>query len=591
MNEIIISNIPPQNININEGGVTGITTVYVNGVDVTVGNNAYVLVPTKLSELQNDTHFITQESDPTVPTWVKAISISDINNWNSKQNQLTAGTNIEINDNVISAPLTDYVKFTDYADYGKAGVIKPQSGSGEASLTYYGFGVADNGQPFAYAARSYIGYDRLHFNAFISKETLETAIEGKELTNKTYVDSANTLQDNEISNLKSENNYLNSIINQLPKESSQGTILTLNNTINGRMNIELGSRALEQETTTGKNLANIYVISSLTVEAFKRVVADDKIVISNNTNTSGFMTTEKKLNQICPNLQVGDNATLTYTTTWSSNYIYLDGYNQVWINDSTKTITQEMLDSVVIMYGGYNQTTTISNFMIRLSSITDATYEPYTNGPSPNPNYPQDIHTISGSNKVVVSDGNGNSQEANIDLGDIEYCKIGNYEDKFIRESDGTWKLEKNIGKVVLDGSETNWNIYGTGTSNWFYYLPLTAESTTALCNNYSYNMITGSNTNEGFYLVSNYLRIRYGTEDTLENYKTWLSTHNTNVYYPLATPEYTQITGTLAEQLENVYQKLLSYKGQTNISQINNDLPFVISASALLDLNTLVGE
>jgi hypothetical protein len=58
-----------------------------------------------------------------------------------------------------------------------------------------------------------------------------------------------------------------------------------------------------------------------------------------------------------------------------------------------------------------------------------------------------------------------------------------------------------------------------------------------------------------------------------------------TIIYFPLATPTYTKITGTLAEQLENVYQKMLSYDNQTNISQINNDLAFNISASAIEEL------
>lgn len=50
----------------------------------------------------------------------------------------------------------------------------------------------------------------------------------------------------------------------------------------------------------------------------------------------------------------------------------------------------------------------------------------------------------------------------------------------------------------------------------------------------------------------------------------------------------YTKITGTLAEQLEYVYQLMKSYKGQTNISQINNDLPFIIDSTALKDLTNL---
>lgn len=96
-NEIIINNIDPQNITIDGGGsiVAGITKVYVNGVDVTVDNKAYVIVPTKTSELTNNSGFITTETDPTVPSYVKAITNADINSWNNKQNLLVSGTNIK----------------------------------------------------------------------------------------------------------------------------------------------------------------------------------------------------------------------------------------------------------------------------------------------------------------------------------------------------------------------------------------------------------------------------------------------------------------------------------------------------------------
>ena len=100
MNKIKITNAEPQPINITGGGeVLGITTVYVNDVDVTEGNAAYVTVPTKTSELQNDSGFITTETDPTVPSFVKNITQADINTWNNKQNALISGSTIKtIND-------------------------------------------------------------------------------------------------------------------------------------------------------------------------------------------------------------------------------------------------------------------------------------------------------------------------------------------------------------------------------------------------------------------------------------------------------------------------------------------------------------
>ena len=48
-------------------------------------------------------NYLTEETDPTVPSHVKSITTTDISNWNGKQNQLTAGTNISIVGNTISS--------------------------------------------------------------------------------------------------------------------------------------------------------------------------------------------------------------------------------------------------------------------------------------------------------------------------------------------------------------------------------------------------------------------------------------------------------------------------------------------------------
>lgn len=62
-------------------------------------------IPSKTSELTNDSGYITgyTETDPTVPSHVKAITSTDISNWNNKQAPLTAGENITIENGVISA--------------------------------------------------------------------------------------------------------------------------------------------------------------------------------------------------------------------------------------------------------------------------------------------------------------------------------------------------------------------------------------------------------------------------------------------------------------------------------------------------------
>ena len=120
---IDLDNVIPQNININiektqkldikenenqviligeNGGYSSIENVLVNGISVVVDGIAYVTVPTKVSELENDEHYLTIETDPTVPSYVKNISNADINSWNNKQNELVSGVNIKtINSNSI----------------------------------------------------------------------------------------------------------------------------------------------------------------------------------------------------------------------------------------------------------------------------------------------------------------------------------------------------------------------------------------------------------------------------------------------------------------------------------------------------------
>ena len=63
---------------------------------------------------------------------------------------------------------------------------------------------------------------------------------------------------------------------------------------------------------------------------------------------------------------------------------------------------------------------------------------------------------------------------------------------------------------------------------------------------------------------------------------KNWLSTHNTTVYYVLATPTYTEITNTeLIEDLETLYTAK-SQEGTTNISITSEDLEMILNVSAL---------
>ena len=201
--------------------------------------------------------------------------------------------------------------------------------------------------------------------------------------------------------------------------------------------------------------------------------------------------------------------------------------------------------------------------------------------------------TITALKDVILGllDYGGNLAEATITYGTkiqaisptpIELCKIGNYQDYIYKDSD-KWYLHKEIGKVVLNGSE-NW-IYDSSHTRFLstIYSTATMLRGQGFCDHYKY----GDSVNSGCFDINIDKKTIYmfapdNSITTSNTFKAWLGTNLPIVYYSLATPTNTEITyQPLIDQL-NLLEKAMSKDGQTNISQVNNDLPFIISASAL---------
>ena len=159
----------------------------------------------------------------------------------------------------------------------------------------------------------------------------------------------------------------------------------------------------------------------------------------------------------------------------------------------------------------------------------------------------------------------------------IELCKIGTYQDRIYKD-ESKWYVEKQVGKVVLDGSETGWMIPAGGNqlfrmNNGTFHdgTGLTADNG-ALCDNFVYfanklGNITGNLPDLKFAFTqgSPNINFRYDDIADLTAWKTWLASNPVTVYYALATPTTTEITdSTLLEQLEHIYQL---YGGLNNIS------------------------
>lgn len=166
----------------------------------------------------------------------------------------------------------------------------------------------------------------------------------------------------------------------------------------------------------------------------------------------------------------------------------------------------------------------------------------------------------------------------------------------------GEWYTHKELGKAIIDENivggaltDSNQRIMFSSSSNPFLsnvYIstPSSASNLTPSLSNYfsssAQSEITPTNNKVGFSKWGDTTFVYFSAiYNSVADFKTWLSTHNVVVYFVLATPTYTKITDTtLLEQLEAFYNAK-SKNSQTNITQENNDLPFIIDSTMLKEV------
>ena len=168
-------------------------------------------------------------------------------------------------------------------------------------------------------------------------------------------------------------------------------------------------------------------------------------------------------------------------------------------------------------------------------------------------------------------------QEFPIDLGSIELAKIpgSDYKDKILYDKTiGKWRIEKQVGKVVFDGTEA-WAYYssygGFRYKNDGFNVSSNNPSEDLICSHFTVATVRGASPTapviKSYTLNtdSTYIFLCDGTSDVTA-FKTWLASNPTTVYYALATPTTTEITDqTLIDQLEALASATLGY-GVNNI-------------------------
>lgn len=163
--------------------------------------------------------------------------------------------------------------------------------------------------------------------------------------------------------------------------------------------------------------------------------------------------------------------------------------------------------------------------------------------------------------------------------------RIGTVFDRLVIKNKKIY-IERNIGKVVLNGSESMWNVTDFTTPNNYLYCEtnsldslILSDSNICICNKfktfrYGFNVTSNSINDE--YIITTYtvnklrlsiLKSRLSSLDST-GFKTWLSQNNVTVYYQLATPTYEEVT------YPNIFNTLkLDYFANGTINQ-NSIIP-----------------
>ena len=367
---------------------------------------------------------------------------------------------------------------------------------------------------------------------------------------------------------------LEDMYNLLPKVSGTGETITLDGTVAGKMLIDLKGNTSQEGTPTPESPQDIHVVSgdnSIEVcgKNLARETFDTKFVLTGSGNNRTVVSVDYNSAEI---VAVKPNTNYVISGDFSSladniirigmfdNFPKVDDTSTKYIyGASGLTFTTDTNTKYIMLMNGRTVNTTVDNLFVCETQYA-ATYEPHQ------------------------------EQTYLINLGDIELCKIGDYQDSIVKDN-GKWYLNKQIGKAVLNGSETITS-NPNGTNSYFidvYGVNKISSVINTICNyfrgiNYNDRAVRGDNVIYGE-INQNKITIRNTTYTSIELFTTFLSTYKPIVYYVLATPTYTEITdSTLISQLEAL-EKARSYDEQTNISQNNDDLPFIINATALKEM------
>lgn len=175
----------------------------------------------------------------------------------------------------------------------------------------------------------------------------------------------------------------------------------------------------------------------------------------------------------------------------------------------------------------------------------------------------------------------------NIDLKGNKLCAISDtIKDKLLIDKNGNVALQKNIGKNIFDGTK-KWK-KSTYTGNTIFYLTNTQKAKSpdvGICNYLPVRGVWGTDLlGVQLYDLTN-IRVgltRKSEIQTEDAFNEWLTTHNLEVYYALATPEIIDL-GQLTE-LPKTFEGINNIWAETNLGNTEIEIEYVQDVKKLLE-------
>ena len=175
----------------------------------------------------------------------------------------------------------------------------------------------------------------------------------------------------------------------------------------------------------------------------------------------------------------------------------------------------------------------------------------------------------------------------NIDLKGNKLCAVSDtIKDKLLIDRSGNVALQKNVGEVIFNGNE-HWELAEKGFYNSSYFIGKKDKKNFEACCNYFLvdrlgKTWTGFNhcgfNNSGYFWIQE----EHKLATTPEGFNEWLTTHNLEVYYALATPEIIDL-GQLTE-LSKTFDGINNIWAETNLGNTEIEIEYVQDIKKLLE-------